>query len=128
MQHVARISNLCQVAFSLCCNGDLIVKWLGWTSVFLVIMASVVWIGGIRVIVIQPIGALPKGVTAIVAGIENVNFLDSPDAICNRHEGGVSLWCRGREAGEIAQKGKILLRLPYSEILFKMTGAPSTNR
>lgn len=83
------------------------------------------WLGGVRIIVIQPIGALPNGVTAIVAGLNNVNLLDSPDAICNRHEGGVSLWCRGREAAAIAQKGKILVRLPYCETLFRMTGAPA---
>jgi len=77
-----------------------------------------------RIIVIQPIGALPNGVTAIVAGLSNVNLLDSPDASCNQNEGGVSLLCRGREEAAIAQKGKILLRLPYSETLFRMTGAP----
>lgn len=85
---------------------------------------GLVWLGGVRIIVIQPIGALPKGVTAIVAGLSNVNLLDSPDAICNRHEGGVSLLCRGREAAAIAQKGNILVRLPYSETLFRWTGAP----
>lgn len=89
---------------------------------------GLVWLGGVRVIVIQPIGALPNGVTAIVAGLSNVNLLDSPDAICNRHQGGVSLLCRGREAAAIAQKGKILLRLPYSETLFRWTGAPDVGR
>ena len=103
-------------------------KLLGWFAAIFAVLALVIWIGGIRIIVIQPIGAIPKGVTAIVSGIGNVNFIDSPDAICNRHAGGVSLWCRGREAGAIAQKGKILLRLPYSRLLFKMTGAPDVDR
>jgi len=89
---------------------------------------ALVWLGGVRTIVIQPIGALPDGVAAIVAGLSNVNLLDSPDAICNRHEGEVSLLCRGREAAAIAQKGKILLRLPYSETLFRLTGAPDVGR
>lgn len=86
---------------------------------------GVVWLGGVRIVVIQPIGALPKGVTAIVSGLKNVNLIDSPDAICHRNEGGVSLWCRGREAAAIAENGQILVRLPYSETLFKMTGAPA---
>lgn len=81
------------------------------------------YLAGVRIVVIQPIGALPNGVTAIVMGVKNVNIIDSPDAICIRHEGGVSLLCRAREAGAIAEHGKILLRLPYSSILFKMTGA-----
>lgn len=93
-------------------------------TALLVGIAAVIWLGGVRIIVIQPIGALPNGVTAIVAGLSNVNLLDSPDAICNRHEGGVSLLCRGREAAAIAEKGNILLRMPYSETLFRMTGAP----
>lgn len=94
--------------------------------VFLILVLSGigVWLGGVRVIVIQPIGALPDGVTVLVAGVRNVRLLDSPDAICHRHEGGVSLLCRGREAAAIASNGKILLRLPYSEALFKMTGGP----
>ena len=89
-----------------------------------VLGAAGIWLAGIRVIVIQPIGALPDGVTAVVAGVRNVRLLDSPDAICARHEGGVSLLCRGREAAAIARDGKILLRLPYSETLFRLTGGP----
>ncbi|MGQ3211104.1 hypothetical protein [Shinella sp.] len=97
-------------------------------AALLVGITAVIWLGGVRIIVIQPIGALPNGVTAIVAGLSNVNLLDSPDAICNRHEGGVSLLCRGREAAAIAEKGNILLRLPYSETLYRMTGAPELGR
>lgn len=87
-------------------------------------LTVIIWWGGVRIVVIQPIGALPEGVTAIVMGVKNVNLIDSPDAICNRHEGGVSLWCRGREAAAIARNGRIIARLPYSETLFRMTGAP----
>lgn len=96
-------------------------------SVLLVglLAVGVVWLGGVRIVVIQPIGAIPKGVTVIVTGVKNVNLIDSPDAICNRNEGGVSLWCRGREAAAITEKGQVLVRLPYSETLFKMTGAPA---
>lgn len=88
------------------------------------LLTAAVWFGGLRVVVIQPIGALPEGVTAVVMGVKNVRLLDSPDAICARHEGGVSLLCRGREAAAIASQGIILLRLPYSETLFRMTGGP----
>lgn len=87
-----------------------------------------IWISGVRIIVIQPIGAIPNGVTVIVSGIKNVNFIDSPDAICNRTQGGVSLLCRGVTAGAIANKGNILLRLPYSETLFWISGVPKLDR
>lgn len=83
-----------------------------------------IWIGGIRVIVIQPIGALPEGVTAVVAGIPGARLIDSPDALCYRRQGGVSLLCRGATAAAVAKEGTILLRLPYSETLFRMTGGP----
>ncbi|TPJ44608.1 hypothetical protein FJ437_19285 [Mesorhizobium sp. B2-6-6] len=88
-----------------------------------VVAAFGIWVGGIRIIVIQPIGAIPNGVTVLVAGI-NANLVDSPDAMCQRIQGGVSLLCRGVMAGAIAKEGKILLRLPYSKILFRMSGAP----
>lgn len=90
----------------------------------LALAAVAIWIGGIRVIVIQPIGALPEGATVIVAGLGNVRLIDSPDAICHRREGGVSLLCRGATAGAIAEAGTILLRLPYSDFLFRLTGGP----
>lgn len=87
-----------------------------------------IWVSGIRIIVIQPIGAIPDGITVIVSGVPNLKFVDSPDAICQRINGGVSLLCRGATAAAIANKGKILLRLPYSSILFRLSGAPDLER
>lgn len=88
------------------------------------IAALGIWLGGIRIIVIQPIGAIPNGVTAIVAGIYGPNFIDSPDAICDRQMGGVSLLCRGMAMARIGEEGYILVRLPYSAMLFGLTGGP----
>lgn len=94
-------------------------------AIALVIIASIgIWLGGIRIIVVQPIGALPEGTTIVVAGVGNVRLIDSPDAMCNRQQGGVSLLCRAAALGAIAENGKILLRLPYSETLFRFTGGP----
>ncbi|QKJ90924.1 hypothetical protein [Agrobacterium pusense] len=90
-----------------------------------VIFASIgIWLGGIRIIVVQPIGALPEGATIVAAGLGNVRLIDSPDAMCSRQQGGVSLLCRAAALGAIADSGKILLRLPYSETLFRITGGP----
>lgn len=85
---------------------------------------AVVWVSGVRIIVIKPIGALLNGVTGTVAGLSNVKLLDSSDAICKRHEGGVSSLCRGREAAVIAEKRRTLFHLPYGDSLYRMTGAP----
>lgn len=53
-----------------------------------------------------------------------LNFIDSPDAFCNRRMGGVSLMCRGMTAAKIAEDGKIIARFPYSDMLFRWTGGP----
>lgn len=86
------------------------------------------WLLGVRILVVQPIGAIPEGVTAIVYGVPNLHLVDSPDAICQRTQGGVSLLCRGMTAAAIANHGKILARLPYSEMLFRLSGAPVLDR
>ena len=101
-------------------------KWL-IAAVAVGAVAIGVWAGGIRIVVIQPIGALPQGVTAVVSGVRDVRLIDSPDAICAREHGGVSLLCRGATAAAIVRQGKILLRLPYSETLFRITGGPFRN-
>ncbi|RVI02625.1 hypothetical protein CN205_25840 [Sinorhizobium meliloti] len=82
-----------------------------------------VWLGGIRVFVIQPIGAIPKGVTAIVVNIRGLNFIDSPDAFCAR-VGQPNLICRGMSIARVAGEGSVVLRLPYSQTLYDLSGAP----
>ncbi len=42
------------------------------------------WLAGLRISVIQPIGAIPNGVTAVVVGVRGISFIDSPDAVCAR--------------------------------------------
>lgn len=95
--------------------------WLP-AGLIVVILGLGIWLGGVRIFVIQPIGAIPKGVTAVVVGIRGLNFVDSPDAVCARL-GQRNLFCRGSAAARVANEGKIILRLPYSETLYRMTGA-----
>jgi hypothetical protein len=75
----------------------------------------------VSIVVIQPIGALPEGRTLVVSRLTNTNFVDSPDAICERLQGGVSLFCRAAVMGQIADEAKIYLRLPYSKTLYSMS-------
>lgn len=65
----------------------------------------------------QPIGALPKGRTLIIARLNKTEFIDSADTMCERIQGGVSLLCRIAVMGAVVEKTTIFLRLPYSETL-----------
>ena len=82
------------------------------------------WAAGVRIVVIQPIGAIPDGITMVVTGLPGLNAIDSPDAICQRKQGGVSLLCRGLTAAAILENGHIVARLPYNSALFELSGAP----
>lgn len=67
-------------------------------------------------VAVQPIGAIPDGVTLWVWRSGQMNFFDSPDAICNRASGGVSLLCRGIVLGTM--RDRVIARLPYSETIY----------
>ena len=75
----------------------------------------------LTIFVIKPIGALPEGRTIIILRLNKTKFIDSPDAMCERIQGGVSLLCRGMVLGAVATKSTILLRLPYSSWLYSIS-------
>lgn len=69
------------------------------------------------VFTIQPIGALPQGVTFIYHSRgPQMSFFSSPDSLCLQTQGSVNLLCRG---GAIAASrdltDRIIVRLPYSK-------------
>lgn len=72
----------------------------------------------LTIFVVQPIGAVPEGRTLVILRLNKTNFIDSADAFCQREMGGVNLLCRAGALGQILDKTKILLRLPYSESLY----------
>ena len=72
----------------------------------------------ITIFVIPPIGALPEGKTVIITRLNKTEFIDSPDAMCERIQGGVSLLCRGMVMGAVIEKSTIILRIPYSSWLY----------
>lgn len=79
--------------------------------------------------VIPPIGALPEGRTVIITRLNKTEFVDSPDAMCERIQGGVSLLCRGMVMSAVVDKATILIRLPYSSWLYSIsTGGKSYDR
>lgn len=72
----------------------------------------------ITLFVVPPIGAVPEGRTVIMLRLNKTNFIDSPDAMCDRMQGGVSLLCRGMAMAAVIDKTKIIARLPYSDWLY----------
>ena len=70
------------------------------------------------VFVVQPIGAIPDGRTVITWRLKGFKFIDSADGWCLRNVGSVSLLCRARAMGMVAESDNILLRLPYSRRLY----------
>jgi H+/gluconate symporter-like permease len=83
----------------------------------------------ITIFVIPPIGALPEGKTVIITRLNKTKFIDSPDGMCERIQSGVSLLCRGMVIGAVLEKSIILLRLPYSSWLYRIsTGGKTYDR
>ena len=74
--------------------------------------------------VVQPIGALPEGATIwyFRAGL-NLPFVVSADGLLLQIEGDVSLFGRAMALTGImsAIEGRIILRLPFSRILYLIT-------
>lgn len=101
------------------------------TIVTLVVLAVtfIVIYTQITLFVIPPIGALPEGRTVVITRLNKTEFIDSPDAMCERIQGGVSLLCRGIMMGAVVDKATILARLPYSSWLYSIsTGGKSYDR
>ena len=90
--------------------------WL-YIAMVLVILVAIVWIS-VRpgVFTIQPIGALPEGVTIIYhsRGSE-MPFFSSPDGLCMQTQGSVTLLCRMAAINAFSElTDQIILKLPYS--------------
>jgi len=83
----------------------------------------------LTVFVIPPIGMVPEGKTIIIPRQSNTQFVDSPDGMCERMNGGVSLLCRGFAIASVGKDVTILARLPYSSTLYSIsTGGKSYDR
>ena len=68
--------------------------------------------------VIQPIGAIPEGRTLLISRLNKGEFIDSADAMCERIQGGVSLFCRLAALGAVGKNATVYARLPHSETLY----------
>ena len=68
------------------------------------------------VFTIQPIGALPEGVTFLYHSRNpSMPFFSSPDGLCLKMQGSVSLLCRATAISSAVElTDRIIIRLPYS--------------
>ena len=83
----------------------------------------------VTLLAVQPIGAIPDGVTAVIWRTDKTKFIDSADAICKREFGKVNLLCRGATLAALARRDEPLLRLPYSKALYSWsTGGAEYDR
>jgi hypothetical protein len=74
---------------------------------------------------IQPMGVMPEGVTLLVRRVAGESFFNSPDAVCLRTEGDVSLLCRSRVLAETPDD-RVILKFPFWQWAYQMsTGGKS---
>lgn len=68
------------------------------------------------VFTVQPIGALPEGVTIVYHSRNpEMPFFSSPDSLCLELQGSVTLLCRVTALGATEElTNRILIKLPYS--------------
>lgn len=90
-----------------------------WVGVISSIVVAIVIEQGTALVAIQPLGAIPHGITLWVWRDKVGNFLDSPDGLCLRRAGEVSLMCRTMAMMKLSGGGdRIILRLPYSDFIY----------
>jgi hypothetical protein len=84
--------------------------------IFLIIILAIWFLFKPGVFTIQPIGALPEGITIIYHSRNpQMPFFSSPDGLCLEIQGSVSLLCRAMTISAVEElSDRILLRLPYS--------------
>jgi hypothetical protein len=89
-------------------------KYVFWVVIAVLLLAWILLRPG--VFTIQPIGALPEGITFVYYGRgSEMPFFSSPDGLCLQMQGKVSLFCRaGALSAATELKDRIILRMPYS--------------
>ncbi|MFI3035268.1 hypothetical protein [Atlantibacter hermannii] len=88
---------------------------------FMIIVMPVFIAQKITFFSIQPIGAIPDGVTVVMWRKDGMKLFDSPDGICLRRVGSVSLMCRAMAMGNITDKTEIIFKLPYIEKAYMLS-------
>jgi hypothetical protein len=84
--------------------------------IFAIVMAALWFLLRPGVFTVQPIGALPEGITFIYHSRNaEMPFFSSPDGLCLQLQGSVNLLCRAVGIGAVEElSDRILIKLPYS--------------
>jgi hypothetical protein len=96
-------------------------KKRGWGCAVIVLIFLVIIATQITFFAVQPIGAIPDGVTLVMLRGEGTKLFDSADAMCERMNNGVSLLCRGAVLAAVVENGTILMKLPYIDIVYSIS-------
>ena len=83
------------------------------------------------VFTVQPIGALPEGVTLIYHSRNpDMPLFSSPDGLCLKMQGSVTLLCRGIALSAVSElTDRVLIKLPYSRWAYlRSTGGQEFDR
>lgn len=83
-----------------------------------IVIILVFFLSQITLFVVQPIGAVPEGRTLVIFKLNKTNFIDSADAMCVRETGSLNLLCRGMMLAAVIDKSTVLMKLPYSSVLY----------
>ena len=80
------------------------------------------------VFTIQPIGAIPEGITVIYHSRNpQMPFFSSPDGLCLDIQGSVSLICRMASIGAAEEiTDRVIIRLPYIEMAYLLSTGGAT--
>lgn len=99
-------------------------RWTLGISVFAVL--AIITYTQLTIFVVPPVGAMPEGRTVVILRLNKTEFIDSPDAMCERIQGGVSLLCRGMAIGAVGSNMTVIARLPYSQTLYLISTGGKT--
>lgn len=80
---------------------------------------------------VQPIGALPDGITIVYhSRSSEMPFFSSPDGLCLELQGSVSLLCRATALSAVEEiSDRIIIRLPYTHWAYlRSTGGKEFDR
>ncbi len=80
-------------------------------------LAAIIWIAGVRVIVVPPSNGSPQGRTIIAAGLVGYRIIDSASAACARRGRPYDGACEVGTLLDIARNSTVIVRLPYMGIL-----------
>ncbi|WP_156453182.1 hypothetical protein [Polycladidibacter stylochi] len=88
------------------------------TLVTIVLTAFVVYAYlQLSIFVVKPLAGIHEGETLIIKRQENLNFIDSAEAVCQRSLVTTNPVCQATALSLMVNKNNVVLRLPYIKFL-----------